>query len=622
MERIATPTAVGGRFTAGDGAAGQSATQFSDTWCNAVQEEIMAPIEAVGITPGPATNQLLTAIRALIRGASGARNQIVSGRTGLSGDAMPHYLGFDPSDRRTAILHATEDVPFEALVDGKSVRVTRNLTLELTAPTESQSSRSVSAQTQRIGGNLPSSQSYDLKRLGEKDYASGRLGPNNTRVVDSGTLRLSTSNQYIGARTGRRIAFRFVADGVTEIFSAHVASSTELRDLLRAWYFITQSNPSASADMKIYERGEEPTLEALKTVYIYLDNSGEDARLLASEFSPIISHRAPPSPMNGQYWRRSDSDDLFEYDGTAWRKVARIPIGDFCLDSNGIQAYRCRDFSNQFSNLYKIDLGASGRRVFAKGPAIASIYGTVHDLSGVEWDSMRDAAPSVSLGSLDTGFFYLDHEGAPHVDTLPPHYRPDLRGYYHRHKAWRCLATARMGSDMSFREWWARDRSSKYIPGKRRSDAFWINAYMKPAGSGAEILYDDIGDLAGGIVTQIRGNLDGPAYGFLVTLDQGGMDIFGDGANDTGFDVYPVAHFDALQVQNFFLEVARFAGRGSNGPGYNLGIRKYSSSTQSRDWVPGVESIPTALRNGKVTMRFQAKPPVVSQIRLDNALKG
>ena len=46
MLRIDSPNSVGGRFTAGDGTAGRSATQFTPEWCNGLQEEIASVIEA------------------------------------------------------------------------------------------------------------------------------------------------------------------------------------------------------------------------------------------------------------------------------------------------------------------------------------------------------------------------------------------------------------------------------------------------------------------------------------------------------------------------------------------------------------------------------------------------
>lgn len=70
MHRIdgegATPT---NRFTEGNPSTGALATEVTADWANSVQEEIIAVIEAAGITLSkPVTNQLLSAIQSLIAG--------------------------------------------------------------------------------------------------------------------------------------------------------------------------------------------------------------------------------------------------------------------------------------------------------------------------------------------------------------------------------------------------------------------------------------------------------------------------------------------------------------------------------------------------------------------------
>lgn len=79
MHRIDGPGAtVDNKFTEGDPVSGVAATTVTDDWLNAVQEEIMAVLAAVGIAPVKASNnQLLAAIRSLSSGpivsASNAR---------------------------------------------------------------------------------------------------------------------------------------------------------------------------------------------------------------------------------------------------------------------------------------------------------------------------------------------------------------------------------------------------------------------------------------------------------------------------------------------------------------------------------------------------------------------
>lgn len=70
MHRIDSSGSVAGQFTAGNPATGQRATLLDADHMNAIQEEILAVIEAAGIAPVKGTNnQLLTAIQALIAAA-------------------------------------------------------------------------------------------------------------------------------------------------------------------------------------------------------------------------------------------------------------------------------------------------------------------------------------------------------------------------------------------------------------------------------------------------------------------------------------------------------------------------------------------------------------------------
>jgi hypothetical protein len=72
MQRIATPNRAvdlygAGKhgFKNGNLAGGVAATEFEAAWCNGVQEELLAVIEAAGLVPSGATlNQLLLAMRA------------------------------------------------------------------------------------------------------------------------------------------------------------------------------------------------------------------------------------------------------------------------------------------------------------------------------------------------------------------------------------------------------------------------------------------------------------------------------------------------------------------------------------------------------------------------------
>lgn len=71
MHRIDGPAAApGGHFTDGDPSVGTPATVVTDDWANAVQEELVAVIEATGAALAkPDNTQLLAAIRTLVAAA-------------------------------------------------------------------------------------------------------------------------------------------------------------------------------------------------------------------------------------------------------------------------------------------------------------------------------------------------------------------------------------------------------------------------------------------------------------------------------------------------------------------------------------------------------------------------
>lgn len=95
MKRIDTATAVAGLFVDGDPGVPTLATRFNASWCNNVQEELAAAIEAAGLTlDGGDTDQLQEAIRVLAFQTSAAR-QLTTGDD-LDVDAVtPGIYRFD-----------------------------------------------------------------------------------------------------------------------------------------------------------------------------------------------------------------------------------------------------------------------------------------------------------------------------------------------------------------------------------------------------------------------------------------------------------------------------------------------------------------------------------------------
>lgn len=95
MKRIDTATAVAGLFVDGDPGVPTLATRFNASWCNNVQEELAAAIEAAGLTlDGGDTDQLQEAIRVLAFQTSASR-QLTTGDD-LDVDAVtPGIYRFD-----------------------------------------------------------------------------------------------------------------------------------------------------------------------------------------------------------------------------------------------------------------------------------------------------------------------------------------------------------------------------------------------------------------------------------------------------------------------------------------------------------------------------------------------
>lgn len=95
MKRIDTATAVAGLFVDGDPGVPTLATRFNASWCNNVQEELAAAIEAAGLTlDGGDTDQLQEAIRVIAFQTSAAR-QLTTGDD-LDTDAVtPGIYRFD-----------------------------------------------------------------------------------------------------------------------------------------------------------------------------------------------------------------------------------------------------------------------------------------------------------------------------------------------------------------------------------------------------------------------------------------------------------------------------------------------------------------------------------------------
>ena len=433
MQRIDSPTSKEGRFVDGDPVRGVSATQLTAKWFNQIQEEVVNTIISAGLTPSDAENQMSLAIETLVSRASGGgeREGVISGVKSSLSD-MPKFLRASSFENSVTVL-ASEANPL--ILQAGSRVATFNSQREITGLTLGPAR-----------GNTKAVNESDLTNdlhAGSVDYAFNNKS--NSLAVD-GTAAEFTS------RVGTPIAVSFG----TEIAKAFLKSETEMTDVKRGWAFDSGNNHIPAQGIS-----DDDSVTLLSYNYLFYDFDTDGFFAYGLRLYEQASE--PQGVADGIIWKNTSTGVFSIKESGAFVSKAFVIVGDGFCDTSKTAGVRCRDFFNSYSNenSAELEILSSTEVQTTSANNHISIYGTLLIFDSIFKASMTENLLSGLSESADTEYYlYLNKDRLLFFDIKRPHFREDLRGYYHQSEAWRCLAKVYNNSRLNLD---ANDGANAYI---------------------------------------------------------------------------------------------------------------------------------------------------------------
>lgn len=480
-------------------------------------------------------------------------NRIISGKSSQL-SSMPKFFEITGGDLAFKILG--EDVSLNLSINGSGETIDQDLSISNVTPGPSSNHTCL----------VNEGDTRDQFRMGSIDFAYGA-----GELV--GFLNVDNMGSTLRSRIGQTVALSHTAAGVTEIILAHVFSETRLQNLRRGYFFNSSDNGIPPIRLT-----DNATLNLLSTGWVFIDGDALETPEI-SYVNPTYSEISPPNPSTGQYWFHNSVGRWKRYDGSQWVIVNRIPIGIIVASDTAVIGYRCFDFSKNFDNKNTTEwLRYSDTRYGSVGGGFVNVYGKeIYISPGSIFDMARDLPTGLTEVDDQRYFGYIDEDGRSRIDIHRPHYRSDLKGFYHPFETWRCVVELNnVGGNLS-------DRSN-YFPWQRYSPqgttperfSFRVNS------SGAAESYDPV--LAPSATRTQTGR-------YTVTLPQDFFSIFPS----------PLA----VPFENT-----------------NFGLSAYITSFSTTTVTYRIRGTNDSSRNAGCLLQLSFSRTQLSQVRLDNSLKG
>ena len=388
-------------------------------------------------------------------------NRIISGKSSQL-SSMPKFFEITGSDLAFKILG--EDVSLNLSINGSGETIDQDLSISNIAPGPSSDHTCL----------VNESDTRDQFRMGSIDFAYGA-----GELV--GFLNVDNMGSTLRSRVGQTVALSHTAAGVTEIILAYVRSETRLHNLRRGYFFNSSDNGIPPIRLT-----DNATLNLLSTGWVFIDGDALETPEI-SYVNPTYSEISPPNPSTGQYWFHNSVGRWKRYDGSQWVIVNRIPIGIIVASDTAVIGYRCFDFSKNFNNKNTTEWVRYGDASYGSvAGGLVNVYGKEIYISP---DSIFDMARDLPVGLTEVDdqryFGYIDEDGRSRIDIHRPHYRSDLKGFYHPFETWRCVVELNnVGGNLS-------DRSN-YFPWQRYSPQGIVDlSFVSQVNSGGGVAITD-----------------------------------------------------------------------------------------------------------------------------------
>ena len=264
---------------------------------------------------------------------------------------------------------------------------------------------------------------------------------------DNTVLTVDTMGSEITSLIGTLQAFKIDNGSDIGYFYAYVKSATELTNLYRGWYFDSTGNPVRRITIN-----DGDTITLLNTAYIYAKTDG--ATLEVNYNGWTYSATAPGSPLdNDVYFDLTlNKFRIYNLAGAAWEDC--LPIGMAILDDTACIATKSFDFAKIYDDYMNINYEVENVTTIKSidYDSRISSYGEQlsFDKNFVRHDIATDLESPFSEEADTKYYAYITQAGEPKLSPLKPHWRPELKGYYHPTESWRYVVNVQNDSGSDF----------------------------------------------------------------------------------------------------------------------------------------------------------------------------
>lgn len=333
-------------------------------------------------------------------------NKLVSSRT-RAASSLPDFIEVDGAAAEFTIKAAVENILLS--INGQAVTVSSDIvkTGLTLAPN--------SGNTALVNDTSLADQYY-TKHVGE----------------DGVDLNIDNAGVEFTSRVGQFIAFKFT----NEIAFGFLKSTSIIENCYRGFYF---DNTRAPIVREVLTNND--TLTLLNIGWVFIEDNGTTVDV--SYTTPIYQYEAPSSPVTGQYWFDIPNQTWKRYSGTEFEIINRTLVGQVVMDDTACIAYRCLDFTRNFSenNNVEVELESTSVVRSLEPSSRISVYGTevVQDNAKLDWNITTDLESGLTEAASTLYYMYLSEEGQRIISDEKPHYRADLKGDYHPYHSWRLV---------------------------------------------------------------------------------------------------------------------------------------------------------------------------------------
>lgn len=371
----------------------------------------------------------LTTVNSSLPGLATLQNGVVSGAIDANG--QPMFLV--PSGSTNAVTMKATATPLVCYINGTLTTFSSDVALSglTVAP---------AANNTALIDKAPDGTSYAAngvsKCAGEDD--SGVVcfdAQGDASLLFGGNyILLKTIGSNITALNEKQIAFKLGSEYGIGVYRN--GGLTRLENVVRGCFF---DNTNASLPRAGFADGDTVTLEQI--AYVFVLSGGT---LDVTYNQPKIGGQTPSSPASGDYWYDTVNRQWKKYNGTSFVSTPSCFLGMAVTNTTATVAARSADFIGSYSDqngiLLRRDATTNSRAVIAQSGLI-NVYGQTIGGYGITEDFSTSRDVDGSLAAGDLLFFYLDKTGKQHISNIAPNRRPELAGYYHPAKPWRCIAS-------------------------------------------------------------------------------------------------------------------------------------------------------------------------------------